>query len=354
LAQKVKRSFSSRDGSSTVTNKSRLSILDVGHGNCAVLECGGGVTVIDAGPGSSLLEFLVREGISSVDTVLISHADEDHIAGLVALLASGEISISNVRLNGDSQKESAIWDDLLFELSARDSLGELNFYPLLASGSEDGFVQGDGKIEVVGPGKYLVASGVGSRDREGRRIGTNSISSVLKVIFRGRAVALLPGDVDEVGLADLVSRRASAEAEILVFPHHGGKSGGGDLSKFAKEIARLVRPKVVIFSIGRGKHGTPRPEIIESLREEVPGVWIACTQLSDHCAANLPNEVPTHLASVFSRGREQRKCCAGTLTIALESGSRSILPLHSLHQEFITISAPTALCRKGRGSAWIN
>lgn len=334
--------------------RSRLSILDVGHGNCAVLECGGSVTVIDTGPGSALLEFLVREGISRVDTVLISHSDEDHIAGLVALLSAVEVSVLSVRLNGDSQKGSAIWDDLLFALSEKDSLGEINFQPLIAAGMESRLTQGDAGIEVVGPGKYLVARGVGSRDRQGRRIGTNSISAVFRIMFKKNPIALLPGDVDEVGLDDLMSRTVSAEAGILVFPHHGGRSGSGDLVRFTEEICRLAKPEFVIFSIGRGKHGTPRLEVLEALRRESPNTRIACTQLSDHCAANLPNEEPIHLAKVFSRGKEQRKCCAGTITVALGEQSESVLPLYSLHQEFITSSAPTALCRKTRIAAWTN
>jgi beta-lactamase superfamily II metal-dependent hydrolase len=329
-------------------NKSRLSIIDVGHGNCSVLESGDNITIIDTGPGSALLEFLAQERISKVDTVLISHSDEDHIAGLVALLSAAEVSVVTVRLNADSQQGSAIWEDLLFVLSERDALDKLHFQPILAEGMVEELVQGEARIEVVGPGKYLVARGVGSRDTQGRRIGTNSISAVLRVLFKGRSVAFFPGDIDEVGLDDLVRRKVSAESEIMVFPHHGGRSGSGDLVSFTEKICRLVKPQFVIFSIGRGRHGTPRPEILETLRREHTEVRIACTQLSDHCAANLPGEEPTHLARVFSRGREQRKCCAGTIVVALGEESESILPLYPRHQEFITSSAPTALCRRDR------
>ena len=44
-----------------------LAILDVGHGNCAVLRDRRGVVVIDAGPGSSLLEFLTEHKITNID-----------------------------------------------------------------------------------------------------------------------------------------------------------------------------------------------------------------------------------------------------------------------------------------------
>jgi competence protein ComEC len=58
-----------------------LTILDVGHGNCAVLEDGQRTVVFDCGPKTGLLEYLTSRTITVLDLVLISHADEDHIAG---------------------------------------------------------------------------------------------------------------------------------------------------------------------------------------------------------------------------------------------------------------------------------
>ena len=56
-----------------------LTILDVGHGNAAVLADTGGVVVIDCGKGGTLLDYLETVGIKKVDVLLISHADSDHI-----------------------------------------------------------------------------------------------------------------------------------------------------------------------------------------------------------------------------------------------------------------------------------
>ena len=54
-----------------------IAILDVGHGNCAVLEDEEGVVVIDAGPGGSLLQYLEDRRIEVIDLVLLSHADQE-------------------------------------------------------------------------------------------------------------------------------------------------------------------------------------------------------------------------------------------------------------------------------------
>ena len=68
-----------------------LAILDVGHGNCAVLTDSKGIVVIDTGPGSALLEYLSEKNIKTIDVVLISHADQDHIGGLIQLLFSKSV-----------------------------------------------------------------------------------------------------------------------------------------------------------------------------------------------------------------------------------------------------------------------
>jgi len=61
-------------------------IVDVKHGNSAVLIDTDGVVVIDAGNGSKLLEFLSNRQITTIDVLILSHADGDHIGGVMALL----------------------------------------------------------------------------------------------------------------------------------------------------------------------------------------------------------------------------------------------------------------------------
>ncbi|RKZ63434.1 MAG: MBL fold protein, partial [Candidatus Parabeggiatoa sp. nov. 3] len=74
-------------------------VLDVGHGNSTVLVDTDGVIVIDAGPKTKLLEFLLDHNIHEIDVLLLSHADKDHIAGVIGLLASEEIRLKRVYLN---------------------------------------------------------------------------------------------------------------------------------------------------------------------------------------------------------------------------------------------------------------
>src|SRR5580698_1144372 len=103
-----------------------VTILDVGHGNCTVLT-DDKVVVIDAGPGTTLLDFLEEEGINVVAVVLISHADEDHIKGLVSLLESQTVEVQLVRINSDGQRNSATWNDLMYVLDEANKAGRVRF-----------------------------------------------------------------------------------------------------------------------------------------------------------------------------------------------------------------------------------
>ena len=90
-----------------------ISIVDVGHGNCTVVESHGIVMVIDAGPGSWLLAYLRQEGIGKLASVLVSHADDDHLRGLLGLLVAETFTIGEVHLNTDSVKKTKVWDNLV-------------------------------------------------------------------------------------------------------------------------------------------------------------------------------------------------------------------------------------------------
>ena len=324
----------------------KLAILDVGHGNCVVLQDTHGVTVIDAGPRSHLLEYLRQEGIRRIETVLVSHADVDHIGGLIALLDPQTVEVGQIRLNSDAAKRTNAWDGLLRVLDHSDLHGELDFKPFLTRSSPQDlgeFDQGAVRVEILGPSPYLAARGPGGLDRQDRKIDHNSISAVIRLSIEGKPIALLPGDLDDIGLDDLLESHADIQAPILVYPHHGGRSGRTDPSSFARRLCDLVLPETVVFSIGRGRHKTPRPEVIEALRQVNPEVRIACTQLSERCAAKVPNYIAPHLNPEFSGGRETRACCAGTLVLNLDA-PRVILPTHEEHVNFIGRAAPLALC----------
>ncbi|MCY4213439.1 MAG: MBL fold metallo-hydrolase [Gammaproteobacteria bacterium] len=322
-----------------------LCFLDVGHGNAAVLIAGDNdVTLVDVGRHSTLREFLYEQQITRIGSVYLSHADHDHIGALVGLLAAREISIERVYLNSDATKQSKVWNDLLYELDQAHRVGQLHFQTSLAVGHEELF-NGDVSLEVLAPSPYLTGKGPGGVDLDGRRIRTNSISAVIAIAVEGQRLALLPADLDSIGLSDLLRQDPDLRAPILVYPHHGGRPADMDPDDFARTLLQAVMPSQVFFSVGRGLYSTPNPRTITALRETLPDARIICTQLSEHCSRNLPQPpIPMdHLADAFAQGRFAGTCCGGTIVVPLARAS-SLLPLLTDHARFISTHVDTPLC----------
>ena len=323
-----------------------LYILDVGHGNSAVLIDDTSVVVIDAGPGTALLEFLTQEGISKIDVLLISHADKDHIKGVISLLESG-INLGIVQLNTNSEKDTDIWEDMIFELDRENKKGKLQFNVGLTKNDTGKFDKGKIHIEVLAPTPYLAAKGPGSTDRHSRTLTSNSVSAVIRLTTDGSPVVLLAGDIDNTGLLNLLEEEVDLCSPIAVFPHHGGSVGKGtDSVTFTKKFCKAVNPDVVIFSNGRGEHATPREEVTQTIRKVLPKTRIMCTQLSENCAAELRIKELPHLTGKFARGKEKDKCCAGTIVVALGQGDIRISPDEVSHKTFIEKAASNPLCLK--------
>ena len=316
-----------------------IVILDVGHGNSAVVYEDKKCVVIDAGPGTTLLEFIRQHEITVVEEVLISHADADHLKGVLTLLDQDDIDIRCVRLNSDAAKESKQWDAVLHSLQDRERIRMTAFEIQLVEGLTVHFDGTD--IEVLAPGRYLAGKGPSSRDSDGHRITTNTISAIVRVRTSDQSV-LFTGDIDEVGLEHVLSSNQDMSADVLVFPHHGGNVGATATAvsnrRFADQLLTAVNPRVVVFSIGRTRFRNPRPEIIDAVKAD-PSRKVMCTQMSRHCLDESPNDA-RHLASAFADGKRAGNCCAGSIVI---SGA-DLQPSVASHTVFVRATAPGALC----------
>ena len=320
-----------------------ISILDVGHGNAAIVRDGEMVLVVDAGSGTSLLEHLQREGITRIFAIMISHADIDHLKGLVALLDQEDIQIDTVYVNSDAKKTSRQWAALVYDLDERKRKGKCDFKVDLTEGISLELSE-SAKVEVIAPRQALAATGPGAIDTYGNRVTTNTISAVIKISLSDRRI-LLTGDLDEVGLKHLVETRVDVSADILVFPHHGGdvspRSDPSRNAEFTKILLSAVKPDLVVFSIGRTKYRNPRPEIVQSVIS-FSNCQVMCTQMSRHCLPNDQKLPSDHLADLYSDGRRRGHCCAGSIRVS----PVSIEPSLSTHGTFVAANASTALCRR--------
>ena len=84
-----------------------------------ILKDTNGAIIFDCAPGAILKDALLHLEIEEVNAVLLSHADSDHIGGIINLLTEPSIVIKNVYVNPDLTKNSDIWKD--FRIAVKDA-----------------------------------------------------------------------------------------------------------------------------------------------------------------------------------------------------------------------------------------
>jgi competence protein ComEC len=344
-------------------------ILDVGHGNCAILFDTEGVSIIDAPEGPTPLAALTEHEVDVIASTLVSHADSDHIEGLIPVLLNYEVN--RVYVNPDGSKaDSRVWEKFLCavedaqrrripprrltEKRYRADASPPTILPLSTDQSNsDGLGCGAVGVEVLWPRYSDVLRGQGHKTREGKTQTTNSLSAVLRYSYEGTSRVLLASDIDKVGLEQLLLAHPENKADVLVFPHHGGHSGSQDEVQFARELCNAVEPKYVLFSIGRNQYSNPLKDIMEGVKSSRSQPRIACTQLSPHCHSKdrpVP-ESKIHSNGLPAKGRASASCCAGSFKILLNGDTQITEPCAQSHQAFVrSLDSPLCLHKFGGGA----
>ncbi len=259
-----------------------VTILNVGHGNSAVIRDGTITIVVDTGGesvGGRLLDYLKSEGIDSVDALLLSHSDEDHIGSAPTLLLSDQVNIKKVFLNSDSTKRTEAFRNLRLALGlARREKGTRIETSLTTEQSGQMPAMSLG-CDIIYPPPECVVSGPGGRGIDGATQSTNSLSAVVLVSSESKARVLLPGDSSADTLTFWKDETIDPSSDVIVFPHHGGRPGSLDPATFAHDFTSTTNPKFVVFSISRTKHDLPREDVVKAIQQALPSVKMICTQL---------------------------------------------------------------------------
>ena len=97
-----------QDGGST--GELSVTYLDVGQGNAMVVQSEGQTMFIDGGPRESssfVVSYLKQQGIERLDYMVISHFDEDHLAGAIGALHNFPVG---TLITADYETDSSIYD----------------------------------------------------------------------------------------------------------------------------------------------------------------------------------------------------------------------------------------------------
>ncbi|MGQ9489165.1 MAG: ComEC/Rec2 family competence protein [Anaerolineae bacterium] len=219
--------------------------LDVGQGDAILIVAPDGRQVlVDGGPSptallnelGAVLPFWDR----SLDLVVLTHPDGDHITGLIPLLDRYRVAQVLDVPQSDAAPEAVPW---LERLQAR---GIARVYALRGMR----LLVGDLLISVLHPGPEPL-TGTASDD--------NNNAIVLRLDF-GRFSVLLTGDAEREAEEALIAAGLPLHADVLKVGHHG--SNGSTSAAFVA----AVQPRLAVISVGQGNpFGHPHPAVLERL-----------------------------------------------------------------------------------------
>ncbi|MDO9631045.1 MAG: DNA internalization-related competence protein ComEC/Rec2, partial [Humidesulfovibrio sp.] len=99
---------------------------------------------------------------------------------------------------------------------------------------------------------------------------TNERSLVLRLVWNGEPLALLPGDVQRAGIEDMIERGRDLRAQVLLLPHHGSKSSLSGM------LYEAVAPAQALVSCGYLNHFRfPNQAVVDDLARR--GIPLAST-----------------------------------------------------------------------------
>ena len=235
----------------------RLDIVDVGHGNAAVLYDKNCVYVFDTGRRQRLLRYLLAQEVDVIDGVFISHADADHMAGIIDVLCCDKIETRSVFVNPDLRQASDLWESVRHALSDANRRSELTVFSA-NTGINPHLQALTCGIEIVNP-DVSSALGCAPGDRHTHNV-------VIRLLVDSNGWVLLPGDISHEGLHEIRDSDRVLTAKLMVFPHHGGLPGGGrDPVEFTLELCALVEAQWIVFSVADGQSNHPRQDVVQTI-----------------------------------------------------------------------------------------
>lgn len=227
----------------------KIYFLDVGQGDAILIEAPNGKEIlIDGGPDSGVLRELGRTmGFfdRTIDVVLATHPDQDHIGGLPFVLENYKVKnfIDSVADSGTNS-----YRELLSLVEEKDIETFYGMRGMVIILDQDNGVY----LHVLYPipDDFKVTE-------------TNNLSIVAKLVY-GDTSVILTGDAPKMVESMLVSTDGSyLRSPILKVGHHGSKTSTS--SSFVRDID----PTYAIVSAGKdNRYGHPNTETINILVKE--------------------------------------------------------------------------------------
>jgi competence protein ComEC len=230
--------------------KLHVVFFDVEEGDAIFVQTPGGHQfLIDGGPSPTTLISALGHRMPfwdrSIDLVILTHADEDHIAGLIPVLE--RYRVAQVLDSGYEHDHPMYkrWLELIEEKDIPNYLARAGMRVRTGDGVE---------LIVLHPGPELMRY---------TEADSNNNSVVTRLVM-GQVSFLLPGDIEEAAERVLVASGQELISTVLKAPHHGSNTSS------SAAFLKAVNPKLVVISVGAdNRFGHPAPGVLRRLEDLV-------------------------------------------------------------------------------------
>lgn len=221
-----------------------VTFLDVGQGDCTIIQTKTGNMMIDAGNnawGETVVNALKERGIERLDYLILTHPDADHIGGADDVLR--EVAVEKV-LMPEVENDTETYAEVEELISQKQ-------IPVEYSYAGDEYVLGDAAFTVLCP----QADSVSEND-------LNSSSVGIKLVH-GENSFVMCGDAEEKEEQEMTAQFGAAlECDVLKCGHHGSSTAT------TPEFLAAADPTWALISCGKdNSYGHPHAEVLAALED---------------------------------------------------------------------------------------
>jgi len=229
----------------------KVIFFDVGQGDAIFIETAQGHQIlIDGGPDEKVLEKLSRYmhfWDRTIDLIILTHPDHDHVAGLIEVLQ--HYRVSHVLWTGIQKNtlEYTAWKQALKEEVREGATITFAKAPQKVVWSRSNEAQ---SIKILYPWESL----------QGKEFSqANKTSIIAKLVVQPYSM-LFTGDTTSKIEKQLEAHREDIDSDILKVAHHGSKTST------LEEFVRAVSPAMAVISVGQNnRYNHPNAGTLEHL-----------------------------------------------------------------------------------------
>ena len=248
LSGKVDLPLFNEETPDNISSDFAVHFIDVGQGDCVLIQSGGKNMLIDAGENGNeqtVLDYLDKYNADTFEYIVATHPHSDHIGGLAEVIEASTVSnIIMPRLSQENTPTTMTYEKLL--TAAKDSGARI-----IAAVPGNVYSVGGAEFEIFAPSE--------------QDDNLNNMSVVVKLTYQGRSF-LFTGDAEKQVEKQLLNSEYDLSADVLKLGHHG--SSTSNTLAFLNE----VNPAYAVICCGENNdYGHPHREVIEAVYDlEIP------------------------------------------------------------------------------------